>query len=209
MFWYESDIKNLENKPVILTSEKKKVLFYGSSTIRLWETIDTDFPEFTVVNQGFGGSTLAACCWFFKRVIPQHKPDIIVLYAGDNDLGDGRHPEEVYLNFINMMALIKQYCGDIPVAFLSIKLSISRLHLYNSIIFTNQIIKAEIAKNYPQCHYVNLESAMYSNESIDQTLFENDGLHLSEKGYTVLKDVVRSQFLDQFMPNKKEKRQKI
>ena len=204
MFWYESDIKNLENKPVILTSEKKKVLFYGSSTIRLWESIDNDFPEFSLINQGFGGSTLAACCWFFKRVIPQHKPDIIVLYAGDNDLGDGRHPEEVYLNFINLMALIKQYCGDIPVAFLSIKLSISRLHLYNSIIFTNQIIKAEIEKNCPQCQYVNLIPAMYSNETIDHTLFENDGLHLSEKGYAILTKVVRSQFLDQFMPKIKE-----
>lgn len=200
MFWYESDIKTIENKPVILTSEKKKVLFYGSSTIRLWDTIETDFPEFTVVNQGFGGSTLAACCWFFKRVVPQHKPDIIVLYAGDNDLGDGRHPEEVYLNFINLLALIKKHCGDIPVAFLSIKLSLSRLHLYNSIIFTNQIIKAEIVKNYPQCQYVNLIPAMYSNETIDQTLFENDGLHLSEKGYMVLTHEVRSQFLDQFMP---------
>jgi len=203
MFWYENDIKILENKPVKLQKKKKKVLFYGSSTIRLWETMGTDFPEFTVVNQGFGGSTLAACCWFFKRVIPQHKPDIIVLYAGDNDLGDGRHPEEVYLYFINMMALIKQYCGDIPVAFLSIKLSISRLHLYNSIIFTNQIIRAEILKNYPQCQYVDLIPAMYSNETIDHALLENDGLHLSEKGYAVLTKVVKSQFLDQFLTGKK------
>ncbi len=200
MFWYEDDIRLLEKKPVIPSGNNKRLLFYGSSSIRLWDTIETDFPEFTVINQGFGGSTLAACCWFFKRVIPQHKPDIIVLYAGDNDLGDGRHPEEVYLCFINMMALIKQNCGDIPVAFLSIKVSISRLHLYNSIIFTNQIIRAEILKNYPQCQYVDLIPAMYSNESIDQTLFENDGLHLSEKGYTVFTNVLRSQFLDQFIP---------
>src|SRR5208337_3077981 len=36
------------------------VAFYGSSSIRLWETLQEDFPGIGVVNLGFGGSSLAA-----------------------------------------------------------------------------------------------------------------------------------------------------
>src|SRR4051794_85968 len=37
------------------------VLFYGSSSIRLWETLALDFPGLPVVNRAFGGSTLREC----------------------------------------------------------------------------------------------------------------------------------------------------
>ena len=196
MFWYENDIKQLENKPVVPSFGRKRVIFYGSSSIRLWESLETDFPKFDVMNQGFGGSTFAACCWFFSRVIPQHKPDIIVIYAGDNDLGDGRHPEEVYLFFKNMMALIEQYCGQIPVFIISVKPSPSRLNLYNSIEYTNKIIGAEILQNYPCCTFVDIFSEMLSSGAIDQTLYELDGLHLSSRGYEVWTRMVESQLMN-------------
>jgi lysophospholipase L1-like esterase len=195
MYWYEDEIKQLEDKVILPKGKKLRVLFYGSSSIRLWNTLENDFPEFEVINQAFGGSTLAACGWFFKRVIPLWKPDLFVLYAGDNDLGDGRHPEEVFLNFNYTMALIQEYCGHIPVAFISVKQSVSRLHLYDSIQFTNKIIKEEIELKYPLCTYVDIVKAMTIKGHVDITLFEPDGLHLSAKGYKVWKKELKSQFL--------------
>jgi hypothetical protein len=59
-------------------------------------------------------------------VIPAWQPDVIVLYAGDNDLGDNRHPEEVFLNFKNMMTFITESFSNIPVAFISEKHSRAR-----------------------------------------------------------------------------------
>ncbi len=54
------------------------------------------------INLGFGGSTLAACAWFFDPIVaPVSHPQTLILYAGDNDLGDGRHPEEVLFFFGN------------------------------------------------------------------------------------------------------------
>ncbi len=199
MFWYEDEIKQLERKMVNPKTEKKRVVFYGSSSIHYWETIQSDFSEFEVVNQGFGGSTLAACCWFFERVIPRFQPDIIVLYAGDNDLGDGRHPEEVFLYFTNIMALIQKHCGNIPVAFISVKTSPARQFLYNSIIYTNDIIREEILRNYNQCTFVDIVSPMKKNGVIDSVLFDEDGLHLSKKGYKVWAKELKEQFLNQFL----------
>jgi len=196
MYWYEDEIKQLEGKMIPSKGDKKRVVFYGSSSIRLWNTLENDFPQFEVINRAFGGSTLAACCWFFKRVIPLWKPDILVLYAGDNDLGDGRHPEEVILNFNSMMGLIEEHCGHIPVAFISIKQSPARLYLYDSIQFTNKIIKQEIDLKYTLCTFVDIVEAMNTKGYVEKTLFEPDGLHLNDKGYKVWKKELKSQFLD-------------
>jgi hypothetical protein len=196
MYWYDDEIKQLENKFIFPKGDKMRVVFYGSSSIRMWETLETDFPEFDVVNLAFGGSTLAACCWFFKRVVPLWNPDIFVLYAGDNDLGDGRHPEEVFLNFNNIMSLIEESCGHIPVAIISIKQSISRTNLYDSIQFSNKIIQEEIALKYPLCTYVDIIEAMKMNGYVDKSMLEPDGLHLSAKGYKVWKNELKTQFLD-------------
>ena len=199
MFWYEDEVKELEKKVFPKKTKKKRVVFYGSSSLRLWDTIQNDFPEFQVINQSFGGSTLAACCWFFNRLIPQTKPDIVVLYAGDNDLGDGRHPEEVYFYFVSMMALIKEYFDEVPVAFISVKNSPSRKYLEGSINYSNKIIAELIEQKYPQCTFVDINQSMLLNNQPNPELFEPDGLHLSKAGYNVWKKEIKNNYLSHFL----------
>jgi len=199
MYWYEDEVKELEKKIFPDKLKKKRVVFYGSSSLKLWNSIENDFPEFEIVNQSFGGSTLAACCWFFKRLIPQTNPDIVILYAGDNDLGDNRHPEEVYLFFIDIIELIKECCGDIPVGFISIKNSPSRNHLSGSIYYTNKIIYELIEQKYPQCSFIDINQAMSLNNLPNPELFEPDGLHLSKAGYSVWKKEIMDSYLFRFL----------
>lgn len=196
MYWYEEEVKYVESKRVAPKANSKHVVFYGSSSIRLWPEIEKDFPSFSITNQAFGGSTLAACCWYFSRLIPQHKPDAMVIYAGDNDLGDGRHPEEVFYFFKSMMALMQEHCGNIPVAFISIKPSVSRMHLMDSIAYTNTIIHIEIIRTYPLCTFVDVYQAMLSNGLPNSAYFEDDGLHLSPLGYQCWKEILTNQFFN-------------
>jgi len=198
MFWYEDEVKEREQKQVLPRTQNKQVLFYGSSSIRMWETLEDDFPKIDIINQAFGGSTLAACAWFFKRLVPQHEPDAIVVYAGDNDLGDGRHPEEVFFSFKGIMELITEYFDKIPVAFLSVKPTIARHHLKKSIEFTNKIIKEEIEVKYPNCTFIDIYDPMLADGKLDPKLYEADGLHLSPAGYEIWKKVVERDFLQQF-----------
>ena len=69
MIWYEHEVQRLEQERASLEYEPK-MIFYGSSSIRLWETLYEDFKEYQPANLGFGGSTLAACVWFFDRLSP-------------------------------------------------------------------------------------------------------------------------------------------
>ncbi|MEI8272921.1 MAG: GDSL-type esterase/lipase family protein [Paludibacter sp.] len=199
MFWYEDEVKELERKAFPKKTKKKRVVFYGSSSLRLWDTIQNDFPEFQVINQSFGGSTLASCCWFFERLIPKTKPDILILYAGDNDLGDNRHPEEVYFYFVSMIELIKENFDELPVAFISVKNSPSRKYLEGSINYTNKIIAELIEQKYPQCTFIDINQSMLLNNQPNPELFEPDGLHLSKAGYAVWKKEIKNNYLSRFL----------
>jgi len=198
MYWYQKDIETLENKPIVETN-RKKIAFFGSSSFTLWKELEDLFPEFNVVNLGFGGSTLAACAWFFNRVVPQHKPDAIFIYAGDNDIGDGRTPEEVVLFFFQLVAEIRKSLGDIPVCFISIKLSIARKHLKGSIDFANNCIKSYISDNPENLDFLDVYTGMMDAKGkIKKDLYKPDGLHLSAKGYELWQKEIGKKLLSIF-----------
>ena len=81
MDWYEEEVGQLITKRDHLPYTPQTV-FYGSSSIRLWENLYEDFEVWSPVNLGFGGSTLEACVYYFdwlvKPVITAQK---IVVYA--------------------------------------------------------------------------------------------------------------------------------
>src|SRR4051812_5869769 len=76
------------------------VLFVGSSSIRLWSDLETQFSALPVVlKRGFGGSRLSDCVHHLDRLVVQYRPRLVLVYAGDNDLAEGRTPEDVLRQF--------------------------------------------------------------------------------------------------------------
>lgn len=189
MVWYEDEVKRLEAERLNYKYAPETV-FYGSSSIRMWDSLYKDFAEFKPANLGFGGSTLAACVWYFERILVPVKPKQIVFYAGDNDLGDGRHPEEVFIFFQQMMARVSETYDDIPFAYISIKPSPARWNLNESIKYANKLIANELQK-YSNAQYIDVYSAMLNAAGQPKPeLFSPDGLHMSPKGYELWKPVV-------------------
>jgi lysophospholipase L1-like esterase len=179
-----------------------KVVFYGSSTFTLWPALARSFPHVQAVNLGFGGSTLAACAWFFRRLVLPHQPDGLLLYAGDNDLGDGRTPEEVVLFYEHLMASIREALGGIPVCFVGIKLSPARLHLRSGVEYANACIRQRIADAGPPHYFLDLNPRMLDGRGQPQrALFEADGLHLSAQGYAVWQQEIGAQLARMYSLN--------
>jgi len=193
VFWYHEDLERLERE-ILSLEEDPKMVFYGSSSFTLWNDLTEVFKEYKPVNLGFGGSTLGACTWFFDRVFENiKKPEAIVVYAGDNDLGDNRHPEEVVLFFENLLAKIREKYGNIPCTYISIKPSISRWYLSDSIRYTNSNIK-ELCLKDENFHFVNIyEDMLDANGYPDEKYFVQDGLHLSKKGYKLWAQKMKGQ----------------
>lgn len=196
MDWYKDDVRAAIEERSKLHYEPKTI-FYGSSSIRLWNSLYEDFKEFKPVNLGFGGSTLAACVWFFERIIaPIRHPEIFILYAGDNDLGDGRSAEEVLIFFREFVVKLRKHYSAIPFYYISIKPSLSRLEIIDEIVLTNLLIEKEIANMGNNNHFVNIYSSMLNgNGKPSPEYFEDDGLHLNPAGYAVWKEIILSQII--------------
>src|SRR5688500_17320352 len=53
---WELDIQAFEREDAVVRRRPGSVVFVGSSSIRLWQSLDTDFPGVAIINRGFGGS---------------------------------------------------------------------------------------------------------------------------------------------------------
>lgn len=193
MLWYEEEVRQLEAKLKTQPSLTDRVVFYGSSSIRLWTTLAQDFPTLHTLNLGFGGSTLAACAWFFERLVVPADPKTVVFYAGDNDLGDGRHPEEVGLFFYAFAEKIRQHLPTTQVLFLSIKISPARWGINDRIQLTNKLIFSQI-KSLPTFQAIDMTTPLLGSDGRPRReFFEGDGLHLNPAGYEVWKQSFQQQ----------------
>lgn len=196
MHWYEEDVQAAIAERQSCAYEPKTI-FYGSSSIRLWSKLYEDFEGFKPVNLGFGGSTLAACVWYFDQIVsPIRHPNTFILYAGDNDLGDGRHPEEVLIFFRELMLKLRERYADIPFYYISIKPSISRMEIIDEIIEANKLIEDEINAKTGNNYFVNIFDKMIGSDGKPiASYFEDDGLHLSRDGYIVWREIILNECL--------------
>jgi lysophospholipase L1-like esterase len=181
MQWYEAEVRELIAR---LAAEPvpEPAVVYGSSSVRLWTTMAKDLKIECAVNAGFGGSTLEACAFFFERIVPPLEPAALLVYAGDNDLGDGRSPDHVLESFRQLAAKVDSDCGPIPFGFISIKPSPARESILDLIRQANQLVRTEIERR-PRGFYVPLYDGMLRDGKPRPELFLDDGLHLGSAGY--------------------------
>ncbi len=181
MQWYEDEVRALERANAQLNGNRPPVA-YGSSSIRLWTTLAEDLSP-GVLNLGFGGSTLEACDYFFARLVPPAHPRSLLLYAGDNDLGDGRSVEQVFASFRCLADKMQALLGAIPFGFVSVKPSPARFALLGRIRSLNRLVRQEI-ESRPAGYYVDVFSSMLDASGQPRPeLFLADGLHLNREGY--------------------------
>ncbi len=188
---YEALVLELEEKLMGRDIVKGQTVFYGSSSFRLWETVNQDLNDDQIINLAFGGSTMEACQYYFERIVLPYAPSKIVIYAGDNDIGNGRSPEEIYNSFVQLYGKIREQLGDIPLTYVSIKPSPERWSSVDKIRETNQRIKSFISSD-SKCKYIDIfEPMLDERKVVKEELFIEDGLHMNELGYSVWSKVMR------------------
>jgi lysophospholipase L1-like esterase len=182
MDWYEAEVRQLESGVIRRVNGNRPPVFYGSSSIRLWSTLAEDFDA-GVLNLGFGGSTLEACDYFFPRLITPVNPRSLLLYAGDNDLGDGRSVNQVFGWFQSLADKVESAFGRIPFGFISVKPSPARFAILDRVSALNELVSNSIQAR-PGGYFVDVYSAMLDEKGKPRSeYFLEDGLHMSHEGY--------------------------
>ncbi len=186
---WEPAIRAFEKSDQLHPPPHNAILFIGSSAIRKWSSLAKDFPGLPVINRGFGGSQISDSAAFADRIIFPCHPRVIVLYAGDNDLAAGKSPEQVMAEYTNFIGVVHARLPQTRIVFISIKPSPIRWRLAEKITETNREIEAIKG---PRLAFVDVYSHMLdAGGNPRKDLFLPDGLHPSEKGYTIWASLIR------------------
>jgi lysophospholipase L1-like esterase len=110
-------------------------------------------------------------------------PRSLLLYAGDNDLGDGRTVDQVLGWFRSLADKVEDSLGANPFGFISIKPSPARFPIVDRIRRVNDLVRQEIERR-PSGYYVDVFPAMLNEAGQPRSeLYFEDGLHLNREGY--------------------------
>ena len=187
---WETEIKKFEEADRQNPPPKGAVLFVGSSSIRLWQSLGKDFPGIKVINRGFGGSELADSTFYVDRIVIPYRPKMVVLYAGDNDLASGKTPQQVFEDYKAFVGRVHQKLPATRIAFISIKPSPARASLLQSMKDANGMIKA-YATHARKLIYIDVFTPMLGKDGSPRPeLFGPDRLHMNSEGYRLWKTVV-------------------
>lgn len=180
---FENEIEAFEQQDKENGIDTKEILFIGSSSIRMWRTLQEDMQPLKVLNRGFGGATTPEVQYFYNRIVTPYKPRIVVVYVGENDIAEGKKPLEVYYAVQKLFRQIKSDFKNTKIVYLSMKPSIARWEMWEDFKQGNTAIKTmcEADTDY---YYLETASVMLNADgSIRKDIFIEDGLHLNAKGY--------------------------
>jgi lysophospholipase L1-like esterase len=167
------------------------VLFVGSSSIRLWNSLQKDFAALPVViNRGFGGSKLSDCVHHLDRLVFPYRPRLVLVYAGDNDLAAGRSADDILARFKAFAEGVRAKLPQTRIAFISIKPSPARAALIQEIRRANALVR-DYAATLSNSDYIDVFTPMLDADGRPRAeLFREDALHLNAKGYEVWRAVI-------------------
>jgi lysophospholipase L1-like esterase len=171
---------------------KNAILFVGSSSFRKWQDVQEYFPGYTIINRGFGGSSLPDVIHFANDIIFPYHPKQIVLYCGENDFAasDTVSVNTVYNRFLQLFSIIRRQMPVVPIVFVSIKPSPGRKHLFQKFLEANLLIRSFLKKQ-PYTVYADVYYKMLNPDGTPKKeIFTEDNLHMNNKGYGIWKEVL-------------------
>lgn len=189
---FENEIKSFQQADKEAMPPKGSILFIGSSSIRLWDDLESRFHDLPIVKRGVGGCELADFVQhYMDKIVFPYDASKIVVYAGENDIANGKSSQSVIERFEQLWNQIREQQGDVPIYFLAIKPSNSRIQLMPAMEEANKGIRAFL-KNKKNGTYIDVASVVLNAAGQpDDALFKEDRLHLNDKGYDLWEAIIR------------------
>ncbi|MGN6493942.1 MAG: GDSL-type esterase/lipase family protein [Agriterribacter sp.] len=184
---FYKDIQQFRKRDSIDFPAKKPIVFIGSSSFTMWKDVQDYFPDYTIINRGFGGSTLPDLIRYVDDIVFRYKPKQVIIYCGENDIAssDTITSETVAQRFIELFQLIRNQYPKLPIAFISMKPSPSRERYLSKLQSANEQIKAYLASQ-KKADYIDVYPYMMHEDGHPRkALFLQDMLHMNKSGYAI------------------------
>jgi len=168
-------------------SVEDAILVIGSSSIRLWESIDEDLAPLPVIKRAFGGAKISDVAVYADQLIAPHDCRAVVFFIGAKDAcgkPDDKTPEQLCLLANYLVKKVHEHHGDVPVTFMEITPSPARVHLQNEVGQLNCVLRA-VCSASQNVYWLSTREGFLKEGEPRPKLFARDRLHLSPEGYAV------------------------
>lgn len=181
------DIQEFKKQDLANPPPTGAILFVGSSSFTKWKDVSDYFPGYTIINRGFGGSTLPDLIRYTDDIIVPYHPKQVVIYCGDNDLAssDAITADSVFERFKVLFDLIRSRLPGENIVYISIKPSPSRARLKGRMDQANLLIKTFLSINQNTAFVDVYHKMLKPDGSPMSTIFLEDSLHMNGSGYAI------------------------
>ena len=195
---YAADVEELAAKAAADQRKDIDVVFFGSSSIRLWNGLEEMMAPLSVVNRGYGGATVRDILVNYDKLMAHYSPKAFVVFC-DNDIC-GNEVDLTVSGVLDHYRLLfnrldQDYPG-VPVFFLSWKYSGLRGFMRDTQKLVNDVM-ADYASSSNQVTFVDVNATLLQPDGdINQSLFESDNLHINRDGYLLWTSVLKPLLLE-------------
>lgn len=197
---WEADIAAFEAEARRRPPPADAVVFVGSSSIRLWDSLADDMAPIPVIQRGFGGAKLNDTVYYADRLVNAYQPAGVVVFAGSNDMtpGDTKPPQQLLESYQQFVARVRADKPDLPIYYIGITPSPRRWDIWPQAKAVNAAIE-EYSLRTPGLFYIETGHALMNSQGKpDAENYMFDGLHLSDQGYRVWTSIIRPRLLQGF-----------
>lgn len=189
---FSNEIAVFKKQDTVSFPPSNAILFVGSSSFRKWQDIASYFPGYTIINRGFGGSTLPDLIRYEQDIIFPYHPKQIVIYCGENDVAssDTITAKMVLQRFKQLFTDIRSAIPGVPVVFVSLKPTGSRWQMKDRMVAANKLIKKYLGKKKKTVFLDVWKPMLGADGKPMKEIFLADNLHMNEKGYAIWKKLI-------------------
>ncbi len=187
-----NEIKAFRKADSIAKPPKNAVLLIGSSSFTKWKDVQDYFPEHTMLNRGFGGSSLTDVIYYANDVVLKYKPKQILIYCGENDIAGSSSvtADTVLERFKTLYTIIRSKFKKVPIAYISMKPSPSREKYLTIYVKGNEYIKNFLAQ-HKHTDFIDVYPSMFdANGKMLTNIFIADKLHMNTEGYKIWQGII-------------------
>ena len=187
-------------------SKENGVVFYGDSIVQGYD-INKYIPEINdKYNCGIGGFTSETLLWICDEAVVKYKPSLVYISVGTNDLGNTnmRSPREIALNIEKLIRLVRGNLKEVKIMIASTTPCDENkqgpkagkcLRTNFNISIVNKEIQ-NICNRYENVEFIDIYSTLLDKISGNiKDIYTTDGLHLTEKGYEKITDIIKPRIL--------------
>ena len=193
---WESSIDKLTKLNSKQTKDQEAILFIGSSSIRMWKSIQEDIRPYKSIRRGYGGARYTDLIHFTEQLVEPHDVKAVAVFVANDITGSKNDlkPKEILRLVKYIVRSIRKTHINKPIFFIETTPTSSRWKVWNQISYANDLI-SDFCSNNQNLFFINTRSFFISsNGEPNDDYFVGDRLHLNKKGYSLWGDIIKASF---------------